>query len=239
MSSELRWHLRWRLSVLWALQWGITGAILTYLPLYFKEKNITPEQFGQLMAVSAVGLWIAPFVVGQICDRWMGMEKYLALSHFFGGLLLLTIPIATDIHAETGKYFNVLLVLIALHASAYFPTIPLVSALSFRHLSDPEKEFGSVRIWGTVGWVMAGLFLSFWLGRTEAIAWISTQFPSWKPALEQLAKTFYWVAAPASDDCFKLGALLSFSLSAFCVFVPSTPPARSHCGTIAPLKTLN
>ncbi len=239
MSAQLRWQLRWKLSVLWALQWGITGAILTYLPLYFKEKNISPEQLGQLMAVSAVGLWIAPFVVGQICDRWLGTEKYLAISHLLGGFLLLAIPIATDLHAAEGRHFNVLLILVGLHAAAYFPTIPLASSLSFKHLSDPEKQFGSVRIWGTVGWVLAGLSLSFWLGRTEATEWITTNYPSWKPTFETLAKKLYWVAAPASDDCFKLGALLSFTLSAFCVFLPSTPPARSQKGTIAPIKTLS
>ena len=239
MSAQLTWRLRWKLSVMWALQWGITGAILTYLPLYFYGKNVTPEQLGKLMAVSAVGLWIAPFVVGQICDRWLSTEKYLAISHFVGGLLLLAIPIATDIFSETGRHFNAILILVGLHASAYFPTIPLASSLSFKHLPDPEKQFGSVRVWGTVGWVLAGLSLSLWLGRTEATEWLLTKYPSWKPTLEILAKKLYWVANPSSDDCFKLAALLSFSLSGFCVFLPATPPTPSKRGTIAPIKTLS
>jgi len=139
MAPQLRWHLRWRLSVLWALQWGITGAVLTYLPLYFQEKQLSPEQLGKLMAVSAVGLWVAPFIVGEVCDRWMATQKYLAVSHFVGGLLLLAIPIAADLYnPNTGEYFNALLVLVGLHAAAYFPTIPLASALSFHHLQHPE-----------------------------------------------------------------------------------------------------
>ena len=77
---------------MWALQWGITGSILTYIPLYFKEQGLDDSEMGPLMAISAIGLWIAPFVVGQICDRWLATEKYLAIAHFVGGVTLIFIP---------------------------------------------------------------------------------------------------------------------------------------------------
>ncbi len=172
MPERLRWSLRWRLSVLWMLQWGITGAILTYLPLYFADKGLKRDQLGELMAVGAIGLWVAPFLVGQICDRWLGAEKYLAASHFLGGLALLSIPIASDYYAKTGRNFGVLTGLIGFYAVAYFPTVPVASALTFRHLPHPETQFGRVRMWGTVGWVLAGLFLSLWLGHADAISWL-------------------------------------------------------------------
>ena len=111
MSARLSWTLRWRLSVLWALEWAITGATLTYLPLYFTENNLTFQQIGQLMAVSAVGLWVAPLVVGQICDRWMPSEKYLAVSHFVGGTTLILIPIATKMYQQTGTNFSALIIM--------------------------------------------------------------------------------------------------------------------------------
>ena len=243
MPARLKWQLRWRLSVMWALQWGITGAILTYLPLYFRKyKGLSDSELGPLMAVSAVGLWVAPFVVGQICDRWLATEKYLAIAHFVGGLTLLAIPFMTDLYADpqtrTQQNFVVLLALIGLYAAAYLPTIPLASSLTFRHLPDPDRQFGSVRIWGTVGWVMSGLALSLWLGRDAAYLWAVDAFPNWKPQLIELKSSLGWVIVPSHSDCFRIAALLSFALSSFCVFLPSTPPGRSERGAIAPLRTL-
>lgn len=238
MAERLKWRLRWRLSVLWALEWGITGAILTYLPVYFKEIGLSAERWGQLMAVTAVGLWVAPFVVGQVCDRWMASEKYLAVVHFVGGLTLLAIPIATEIYNETGDNFNALLALVGLYAAVYFPTVPLASSLTFRHLPDPDQQFGKVRIWGTVGWVLSGLSLSLWLGRVEAHEWLVENFPRAQPLAEELRAALAWVSAPSSSDCFRIAAILSFALSSFCVFLPATPPSRRVRGAIAPLETL-
>jgi MFS family permease len=241
MSAPQSWRLRWRLSVLWALEWGITGALLTYLPLYFTDNGLSVEQLGQLMAVSAVGLWVAPFVVGQVCDRWMATQKYLAAAHLLGGITLLLIPFATKNYQQTQspEQFYALLVLVGIFAVAYFPTIPLASSLSFRHLSHPESQFGKVRIWGTVGWVLSGLLLSAWLGRTAALGWLVTNFPDWKPTLEQLSISFSWMPTPTSSDCFRIAAVLSFALSSFCLFLPDTPPERTSCGKVAPLETLN
>ena len=237
MPERVRWSLRWRLSVLWMLQWGITGAILTYLPLYFAEKGLPRDQLGKLMAVGAVGLWVAPFLVGQICDRWLGAEKYLAASHFFGGLTLLTIPTAADFHARTHEHFGWLAGLVGVYAVAYFPTVPVASALTFRHLPDPKTQFGRVRLWGTVGWVLAGLFLSVWLGHRDAVAWLVDRWPEWRPSIEQAGVLLDSLATPSSDDCFRIAALLSFALSSFCAFLPQSPPVRKSEG-IAPLEVM-
>jgi MFS family permease len=238
VAERLKWRLRWRLSVLWALEWAITGAVLTYLPLYFTENGLNIEQLGRLLAVSAVGLVVVPVAVGQVCDRWLATEKYLAISHFVGGVILVCIPIATDVHQRTGEHLTTLMVLIGLYAAAYFPTVPLATSLTFRHLPAPEVQFGKVRIWGTVGWALAGLSLSLWLGRTSAYDWLAANFPEWQSWLVNLHSAFGWMSPPESDDCFRIAALLSFALSSFCVFLPATPPARSSGKIIAPLKTL-
>lgn len=237
-NKRLSWHLRWRLSVMWALQWGITGASLTYLPIYFKDQGLTDSELGPLMAVSAIGLWIAPFIVGQVCDRWLATEKYLAIAHFLGGVTLILIPYITELHTRTHQHFGALIALIGLYAAAYLPTIPLASSLSFRHLPDPDRQFGKVRIWGTVGWVLSGLALSLWLKRTDAYTWSIQTFPQWSTQLESLRANFGWLAPPSSSDCFRIAAVLSFALSSFCVFLPSTPPAQSAKEAVAPLRTL-
>ena len=240
MSEALPWHLRWRLSVMWALQWGITGAILTYLPLYFTEHNVSSQQIGQLMAMSAIGLLVAPIVVGQICDRWLSSNKYLAMAHLVGGLTLLCVPMAAEIYRETQRNFGVLLLLITIYAIAYFPTIPLASSLSFRHLPDPESQFSKVRIWGTVGWVASGIALSLWLGQADVFAWLKANFPDREPMIEGYRKFLRRFGDPTSSDSFHIAAILSFMLSSFCILLPPTPPLRTGKGKgkVAPLETL-
>jgi Na+/melibiose symporter-like transporter len=95
-----------------------------------------------------------------------------------------------------------------------------------------------VRIWGTVGWVLSGLSLSMWLGRADVSAWLVAQFPSLQPRIDTLGATFAWIGPPSSSDCFRIAAVLSFLLSSFCIFLPTTPPAREHEGALAPIETL-
>jgi predicted MFS family arabinose efflux permease len=218
------------------LQWAVTGAILTYLPLYFTEKGLNRDQLGKLMAVGAIGLWVAPFLVGQLCDRWLGAEKYLAASHFLGGLALFSIPVAADYYERT-REFVPLTALVGFYAIAYFPTVPVTTALTFRHLPDPKRQFGRVRVWGTVGWVLAGLFLSLWLGHGDAIDWLAGQRPDWKVSLLRFDGVLGWLGTPASDDSFRIAGLLSFALSSFCAFLPPSPPAVRSKG-IAPLQAM-
>jgi MFS family permease len=241
MSEALPWNLRWRLSVMWALEWGITGAILTYLPLYFTEHKVDSQQIGQLMAMSAIGLLVAPFVVGQICDRWVSSQKYMAMAHLIGGLTLLCVPMAAEIYREKQSNFGVLLLLITIYAIAYFPTIPLASSLSFRHLPDPDSQFGKVRIWGTVGWVISGIVLSLWLGQADVLTWLRANFPQHEATIEGYQTFLGRFGKPTSADSFRIAAVLSFMLSSFCVLLPATPPLRTGKGKgkVAPLETLS
>ncbi len=233
MRDRLRWHLRWRLSILWLLEWGITGALLTYLPVYFTSHGIPLEETGPLLAVGAVGLWVAPIVTGQICDRWMNIERYLAMAHLLGGVTLLVIPIAVQ-----ARWFDLVFWLLGLFAALYLPTMPLASALTFRHLPDPDRQFGGVRIWGTVGWVLSGIGLSIWLQWQDVQQWMRETFPSSKEAVRSLNRLFEELPGPTSDDAFHMAAVLSFTLSSFCVFLPRTPPARRPQGWFAPLEVV-
>jgi len=242
MASRLKWNLRWRLSVLWLLEWGITGAVITYLPIYWESIRLSKQQQSELSAVMAVGLWIAPFVVGQVADRWLAIEKVLAISHFVGGISLYALAMGMDLYSETAANFQSLLWMVGIFAVAYIPTVPLVSALCFRHLPDPEGQFGKVRVWGTVGWMIGGLSLSFWLERDDVFKWIREHHPEW--TIVQPIRDFLWMLPrPADSDCFRMSAILSFALSSFCVFLPHTPPAKTpHSkttgGQFAPLAVM-
>jgi predicted MFS family arabinose efflux permease len=237
MASRLKWNLRWRLSVLWLLEWGITGTLLTYLPIYWESISLSKQQQSHLYAVMAVGLWLAPFVVGQVADRWLAMEKLLAISHFVGGMTLYALATAMELYKETAANFQSLLWLIGIFAVAYIPTMPLVSALCFRHLPDPDAQFGKVRVWGTVGWMLGGLSLSFWLEREQVFAWIRAHHADWAFA-DSFREVFHMLPRPSKSDCFRMSAILSFALSSFCVFLPHTPPARTPRSQVAPLAVM-
>jgi hypothetical protein len=239
MTERLKWHLRWRLSLLWFLEWGITGTLLTYLSLYFEENSLPLSDVGPLMATGAVGLWVAPIVVGQICDRWMAAERYLAIAHFVGGITLLCIPVAVDVYRDTQTNFHIILALFGLFAAAYVPTMALATALTFRHLPDPKKQFGGVRVWGTIGWVLAGIGLSLWLERRDVEAWVRANHAAWIPSVESLETLFHWVPQPSSRDAFRIAAFMSFALSTFCTFLPHTPPARVPRIRAAPLELIS
>ncbi|MFO1093056.1 MAG: MFS transporter [Planctomycetaceae bacterium] len=226
------------MSVLWLLEWGITGTLLTYLSLYFEDNQLPLADVGPVMATGAIGLWVAPLVVGQICDRWMSAERYLALAHFVGGLTLLAIPIAVDVYRETHASYRIIFMLFGLYAAAYVPTVALATALTFRHLPNPKQQFGGVRVWGTIGWVLAGIGLSFWLERGDVDAWIRAHRPNWVPALDSAQAVFHWLPAASSRDAFRIAALMSFTLSTFCIFLPHTPPARTAQARAAPLQVL-
>lgn len=230
---RLRWSLRWRLSVLWFLEWGITGALLTYLPLYFTKHGVPLEETGPLLAVGAIGLWVAPIVTGQICDRWMNMERYLSIAHLFGGITLLAIPVAVQ-----AQWFDAVFWMLGLFAALYLPTMPLASALTFRHLPQPEMQFGKVRIWGTVGWILSGVGLSVWLQWNDAQLWLRNTFPQSEDLVRSINRVYHAIPGPSSDDAFHIAALLSFALSSFCIFLPPTPPARTPRGRFAPLMVL-
>lgn len=237
MSVGLSWHLRWRLSVLWFLEWGITGAVMTYLPIYWDSINLSKQQQSQLSAVMAVGLWVAPFVMGYVADRWLAIEKVLAVSHFVGGISLYALAMGMDLYKDTAANFHSLLWLVGIFAVAYIPTVPLVSALCFRNLPDPDAQFGKVRVWGTVGWMMGGLSLSFWLERQEVFAWLRASYPGWN-IVQPVRDVLLMLPRPTESDCFRMSAILSFALSSFCVFLPYTPPAKTSREQVAPLAVL-
>ncbi|TWU11382.1 putative nucleoside transporter YegT [Symmachiella macrocystis] len=238
MAGRLGFHLRWRLSVLWALEWGISGTLLTYLPIYWKQTiQLSTSQTASLFAVAAVGLWVAPFLVGQVADRWLASEKYLAVSHFIGGLTLVGFPHAAETYKQTGDNFVTLLVMSGIYSVAYIPTWALASSLTFRHLTDPDAQFGKVRVWGTVGWMSTGLFLSLWLMQDEFGSWLS-RFPRIDAPRSAIAAACEWLPSPQPSDCFSIAALLSFALSSFCIFLPHTPPERTQRDGIAPLEML-
>jgi nucleoside transporter len=99
------------------------------------------------------GAIISPFFVGIVADRFFSAEKVMGLMHLLGGLVLYYLVGVTD----SGSFFWILLI----YALLYMPTLALANAVSFNQMDDPGKEFPSIRVFGTIGWIFSGLIISF------------------------------------------------------------------------------
>ena len=148
--------IKTRLSAMMFLQFFVWGAWYTTIGNYMSAQGM-----GHLIqwpyTVNPVAAIVAPFFLGLIADRYFATEKVLATLHLLGGALMLLVPSAT------GTPVLFILLLLAYNL-CYMPTLGLANSLAFHHIEDQEKTFPLIRVFGTVGWIVAGLFIGFVLG---------------------------------------------------------------------------
>lgn len=99
------------------------------------------------------GAIIAPFVIGLIADRFFSAQRILGFLHFIGAVLMYL--------AAQADGFSSFFPYILSYMIVYMPTLALVNSVSFNQLKDPSREFGNIRVWGTVGWIVAGLIIGY------------------------------------------------------------------------------
>ncbi len=199
-------NLRRKLSWMMFLQYAIWGAWLPLLwPYLSGHLGFEPGQIGWIFAVGAVGALLAPFVAGQIADRWFATERFLGISHILGGILVWQSPGL--------RSFESFLIFSLLYSVVYSPTLPLTNSLAFHHIPDRDRDFGRVRVWGTVGWICAGIAIGQWL--------------AFKHSPSEGTREIIAAAQKAGmADAFRLSALLGILLGIFCFFLPHTPPKK-------------
>ncbi len=205
-----------RLSAMMFFQYLVWGVWLPGLYGFVGNEGIglSPLQQGFIVSVYGLGAIFGPMVIGQLADRYFASEKVMAGCHAIGGLLLLGAAYTTS--------FWPLFLLMLLYCNLYMPTIALTNSVSFRALgAEHQDRFAYIRLWGTVGWITAGLFYGWYLGlgtipRDELSPFFRSVFDV--PA----------IGKPSFRDCLRIPAILSFLYAAYCLTLPHTPPVPAR-----------
>lgn len=195
-----------RLSLMMFLQYAIWGAWLPLLGQFLGNyRGFEGGQIAMIFSVGAIGAILAPFIAGQIADRYFATEKYLGISHVVGGILVWQLSSITTF--EGFLWFSLA------YSLLYSPTLSLTNSISFHHLPDRDKDFGKVRLWGTVGWIAAGIGIGQWLLYTYTPTGVSP---------EELNR----VRLAGMADAFRLSAILGIVMGVYCFTLPRTPPTE-------------
>lgn len=144
--------IKFRLTVLNFLQFFIWGSwLITISAYWFQNKGWSGAAFGDMFSTLGLSSIIMPAVIGVIADKWMNAEKLLGILHILGALALLWVP---DVGDERTMYWAMLLTMMC-----YMPTISLANAVSYSTLKnnnfDVVKVFPPIRVWGTIGFIVA------------------------------------------------------------------------------------
>jgi nucleoside transporter len=186
-----------RLSAMMFLQFFIWGGWFVTLGTFLSSQlGASGGQIGMAFSTQSWGAIIAPFVIGLIADRFFNAERILAVLHLVGAVLLYQLYRAPDF----GTFYPYVLA----YMMIYMPTLALVNSVAFRQMRDPALEFSRIRVWGTVGWIVAGVVISF------VFAWDS------KDA----------IASGGLRNTFLMAALASLVLGLYSFTLPSTAPLK-------------
>ena len=195
--------IRIQLSFMMFLQFFIWGGWFVTMNSFLASIKASPSEIGLAYGTQALGAIVAPFIIGLIADRYFAAQKILGVIHIIGAAIMYYLSSRTDF----SSFYPAVLIYMIL----YMPTLALINAVAFKQMNNPEKEFSFIRVWGTIGWIVAGL----------VIGWLA-----WKG--QELSNTFL------------MTALISALLGLFSFFLPSTPaPKKGTPATVSEILGLD
>ncbi len=213
---------RFRLFVMMVLEFFIWGAWLPLIFGYLPSLGFSPVQQAWILNAFPIAAIVGMFFSNQFCDRNFAAEKFLAFSHFTGGLAMLALAFTSGFWL----FFGLMLV----HCLLYVPTISIANSIAFAHMKDPQKEFGLVRMGGTVGWILAAWPFTFILVDWDKVhAANVTGFADWLGTVLASGLTGEKLKA-ATAWTFIVAGVASLALAGFSFLLPPTPPKKAGKG---------
>jgi len=213
---------RFKLFVMMALEFFIWGAWLPLIFGYLPSLGFSPMEQAMILNAFPLAAIVGMFFSNQYADRHFAAEKFLAVSQLIGGLAMIGLAFT--------KTFWPFFGLMLLHCLLYVPTLSITNSIAFANMRNPQKEFGLVRMGGTLGWVLAAWPFTFILVDWDKVhaanpqglvSWLGTVLSSGLtgPALQQGTRWTYVVAG-----------LAALALAGFSLFLPHTPPKKVTAG---------
>jgi nucleoside transporter len=155
-----------RLSIMMFVQFFIWGAWYVTAPRYLGTIGFGGADFAWTYSVGPIAAIISPFMVGMIADRFFATERVLGIMHLLSGVTMFGAAALMRVAQPDPDAINFMFFL---HALCYFPTLALVNSLAMRNITSTEKQFPLIRVFGTIGWIIAGAALtgfsfSLWKG---------------------------------------------------------------------------
>lgn len=191
LSGTIGTATRLKLSLMMFLEFFIWGAWFVTMGTFLATTlDASGSQISLAYLTQSLGAIAAPFIVGLIADQFISAQKVLGVLHLAGAALLFW--------ASTMSSFTAFFPVILAYMILYMPTLALVNSVSFRQMSNPEKQFPAVRVLGTIGWIVAGVI----------IGWLA------------------WEQRGQLSQTFQMAAVASLILGVFSFLLPATPPTR-------------
>ncbi len=185
---------RVQLSSMMFFNFFVWGIWFVTMGTYLTKGNIgaTDGQTGLAYGTQCLGAIIAPFIIGMIADKFFAAQKILGVLHLAGAGLLYYITTQTSF----GSFYSLLLIYMII----YMPTLALVNAIALKQVTSAEKQFSGLRMWGTIGWIVAGAII---------------QWMAWENNPSSLSITY------------KVAAVTSALFGVYAFFLPNTPPPKA------------
>ncbi len=186
-------NVRVQLSIMMFLQFFVWCAWYTTIAVFMTNEGMETLTHWPY-TVNPVAAIVAPFFLGLIADRYFATERVLGVLHLLGGVFMFLV-------AQSSGSPVLFIFWLLMYNLCYMPTLGLANSLAFHNIEDQEKQFPIIRVFGTIGWIIAGLFISFIL-----VSFSGDLTP------EATALPLYTTA---------IGSIV---LGVYCFFLPHTPP---------------
>ncbi len=180
MSPPNRFAVMPRLSIMMFLQFFIWGSWYVTAPLFLGKIGFGGPEFGWTYSVGPIAGILSPFFVGMIADRFFATERILGVMHLLGAAAMFAAAAMMGSHeplplviggteyvipslavAQQAASPAVINCLFFAHMFCFFPTLALTNSIALHNMTDSEKQFPLIRVFGTIGWIVAGVFVSY------------------------------------------------------------------------------
>lgn len=238
MQGSFTFEIRFKLCLMMFLQIFIWGAWFEVGFDYIPSLKFEKWQNWLVFGAFNIGALTAMFFSTQFADRNFAAEKFLAFSHVVGGLAIMGLYFLHPAPGEQAKFwpfFSLMLV----HSLFYVPTISITNSIAFNAMTDPTRQFGPIRVWGTIGWIVASWPFIFIL-----IDWQTVNAMQTNGTIDWLEKALGTslkgdALRNGQSAVFLVSGIASLLLAAFSLTLPHTPPKpASGADSLAWLKAM-